>query len=252
MALWTWWNGDELPQLKTSPDFRSGVEQDVDLLRRLTSLDATEIRARLDGGHRAYVARIDETPVAYGWMASLGASIGELDLAFGLPGGDRYLWDFVTLPVWRGRGLYPRLLQAILASERGRAERFWIINAPENRASAAGIAKAGFQPASELSFLPDRGVGSLSPPAAERARVGADLLGVPLLEAVQEGRVLSPCWQCVVAAKHGDAANATCWPYQDGVPFDSPIPVCLTPNRCRSIAAPKGEAHARHRPLPAA
>jgi GNAT superfamily N-acetyltransferase len=216
VALWTWWKQDDLPHLSPNAAFRATVEDVDKLLVRLTSLAPAEVRARLDSGHRPYVGWIGATPVAYGWVASLAASIGELDLAFGLTAEDRYLWDFATLPEWRGRGIYPRLLQAILTHEGRYADRFWIINAPENRASAAGIAKAGFQPVSELSFRTDRGVGSLPTQAAERARIGASLIGVPLLEAVGAGLVLSPCWRCIVAANHR-GTTAACWPYQDGV-----------------------------------
>src|SRR5262249_35635739 len=45
---------------------------------------------------------------------------------------------------WRGLGIYPRLLQAILAREAGEAQRFWIGHVRENRASGRGIVKAGF------------------------------------------------------------------------------------------------------------
>jgi GNAT superfamily N-acetyltransferase len=191
------------------------VEHDACVLHPLTGLTAEEIEACLGAGHRAYVARLDGTPVAYGWVATLAAAIGELDVSFDLTPGDRYLWDFATLSAWRGHGLYPRLLQEILRQEGEDGPHFWIINAPENRASAAGIAKAGFSPVSDLAFGADRRVASHGPPT-ERAQLGAALLGVPLLEAVRDGRVLSPCWRCVVAATQ-TAAGASCWPYQDGV-----------------------------------
>ena len=219
MALWSWWQGDALPDLAPLPTFRAGVERDADVLHPLAGLAAQEIAARLGAGHRAYVARLDGTPVAYGWVATLAAAIGELDVAFALPPGDRYLWDFATLPAWRGRGLYPRLLQAILAQEGNDGRRFWIINAPENRASAAGIAKAGFRPVSELAFLADWRVGTEGQASDARARIGAALLGVPLLQAVADGRVVAPCWRCVVSARQ-QGGEAACWPYQGGVPGD--------------------------------
>jgi ribosomal protein S18 acetylase RimI-like enzyme len=58
----------------------------------------------------------------YGWVATRAASIGELSIAFTLPSGDRYLWDFATDPDQQGQGLYPRLLQAIVREEQ--ADRF--------------------------------------------------------------------------------------------------------------------------------
>jgi GNAT superfamily N-acetyltransferase len=233
MALWTWWLGDPSPERAPLPAFRAGRANDVDLLIRLTGLGAGEVRSRLESGHRAYVAWLDDRPTAYGWVASMAASIGELDLAFGLPAVDRYLWDFVTLPEWRGRGLYPRLLQAILAEESAGGRRFWIINAPENAASAAGIAKAGFRPVGELSFLADLGVGALPYRTDERARIGAQLLGVPLLEAARDCQVLSPCWRCVLGMKQDPAGEAACWPRQTELAGTC---TCGTGNRVRPSA----------------
>jgi hypothetical protein len=233
MALWTWWLGDPSPALAPLPAFRAGREDDLDLLVRLTGLDAGEVRSRLDSGHRAYVARLEDTPAAYGWVASMAASIGELDLAFGLAAADRYLWDFVTLPEWRGRGLYPRLLQAMLTAESAGGRRFWITNAPENAASAAGIGKAGFRPVGELSFLADLGVGTLPYQSDERARIGAALLGVPLLEAVRDGQVLSPCWRCVLGMKQDPGGGAACWPHRTEL---SGTCTCGAGDRVRPIA----------------
>lgn len=195
------------------PGFRADVTRDVDLLACLAKLDRTEITTRLEAGHRPYVGYLDGSPAAYGWVAAIAASIGELALEFDLNDQDRYLWDFATLPEWRGRGIYPHLLQAILRHEADHARRCWIIYAPENAASARGIAKAGFTAVSKLSFLASPGIGSVVRSTPDRARVGAGLLGVPLYEAVQAGQVISPCWRCVLE-KHGDGA---CWPPGEGV-----------------------------------
>jgi hypothetical protein len=66
---------------------------------------------------------------------------------------------------------------------------------------------------SDLSFLATGGAGTQAP-ATARARIGAALLGVPLLEAVREGRVISPCWRCVISAKH-TGSDAACWPVME-------------------------------------
>lgn len=211
MALATWWRGDALPPLAPLSGLTVDTTADVDAIARLTALERAEVAARLAAGHRIYVASLDGTPASYGWVATLGASIGELDLAFALPDCDRYLWDFVTLPVWRGRGIYPRLLQAIVTREGAGAERFWIIHAPENTASGAGITKAGFTAVGELSFLHDGGVGTVTAARHERAERGAALLGVALYDAVRDGRIVSPCWRCVIE-QHAPATGAACWP----------------------------------------
>jgi GNAT superfamily N-acetyltransferase len=210
MALWTWWPGDALPALVASDAFTAQPSTDLCRLSSLTGLDHAKVETRLAAGNRCYVASVGTASAAYGWVAAGEAAIGELDIAFRLAGSDRYLWDFQTLPEWRGRGLYPRLLQSILGGEGLANARFWIINAPENRASARGIDKAGFHVVGDLAFAKD-GRADLVPTADPvRARVGAALLGVPVIQAPAAGSV-SPCWCCVMdALRHHE--QAVCWP----------------------------------------
>jgi GNAT superfamily N-acetyltransferase len=217
MALATWWRGDALPTLAPLAGFRAGVTDDAALLAGLAALDPAEVRARLDGGHSPYVASLDGDPVAYGWVAGVGATIGELGVTFVLPPGDRYLWDFATLPAWRGRGVYPHLLRAIVAGEAD-AARLWIIHAPENPASARGIVKAGFAPVGELSFRADGAAGFRARGRPARARVGAALLRLPLLdEAGATVEPLAPCWHCAIEAARRELppTAAACWPDAD-------------------------------------
>lgn len=190
MALATWWATDTLIDLPPLASFQVELARDDAQLAALNRLTGAEIERRLSAGHRPYVGFMGETAVTYGWVATREASIGELDLNFPIASESRYLWDFATLPDWQGKGLYPRLLQAIVQAEQ--AERFWIIHAPENLPSGVGIQKAGFQAVGQLSFQHDQSLGLIPFAPLERARVGAALLGVPLIE---DG--LSPCWRCV-------------------------------------------------------
>ncbi|HEX2188813.1 MAG TPA: GNAT family N-acetyltransferase [Longimicrobiaceae bacterium] len=157
-----------------------------------------EVARRFAAGHRAYLAWWAGLPAAWGWVATRTAEIGELGSAFEIPAGDRYLWNFVTLPAHRGKGIYPRLLDAIVQAEGREAERFWIAYAPENHASAAGIRKAGFTTVAELSF------DAAGRPAVRELAEGGDavarMLGLPLAE-----EALSPCWHCARKATHPDA-----------------------------------------------
>jgi hypothetical protein len=157
---------------------------------RIAGLTSAEVQARRRAGHRPYAGYKDALAVTYGWVATCGASIGELSLTFSLPAGDRYLWDFATQPEWQGQGLYPSLLHAIVQAEG--TDRFWIIHAPENLPSGAGMQKAGFEAVGQLSFRPDGQVGLIPLARPDRAAVGAALLGVPLFA---DG--LSPCWRCM-------------------------------------------------------
>ena len=208
MALSTWWYDDPLPQLPLLPKFWAEESTDVQLLARLAHLGANEIYHRLTEGHRPYIAYLLSTPVAYGWVGTTGATIGELNLTFSIPTLDRYLWDFATLPEFRGRGIYPHLLQSIVISEMQRGvERFWIIYAPENKASGISIAKAGFHQLGKLTFLKSGGVGLVSNFLGERAEAGAGLFGVSLLYNFESG-FYSECWQCVI---NTSSLACSCW-----------------------------------------
>ena len=178
--LYAWWRGDPLPELPPLPGFRAARTDNIDNLSQLSGLDVRELEARIGSGDVPYVAWLEGEPVAYGWSARRRGKIGELVIEFEIPAGSRYLWDFVTLPAWRGKGVYPRLLQEILGVEGGEAERFWIGHHPENLASGRGISKAGFQVAGEVWVKAGRLV--LVPrDDPERARAGASLLQIPLL-----------------------------------------------------------------------
>lgn len=210
MSFATFWIEDTLPSISTLPEFTAGPTSDWGELVEINRITPAEVADRISKGHHPYVARMNGQPVAYGWLATSQVSIGELDINVELPSDDRYLWDFATLPDWQGRGIYPRLLQSILEQEIQNAKRFWIIHAPENLPSGAGMSKAGFEFVGQLSFTVDGKVG-LAPysDSIERARIGADLLQVPLIESV-----LAPCWNCgEMIAKHPEKADAdSCWP----------------------------------------
>jgi GNAT superfamily N-acetyltransferase len=156
-----------------------------------------DIERRMADGHRAWAAWRDDTIVAWGWVATQHAELGELQFRFIIPEGDRYLWNFVTVPSARGQGLYPRLLDAILQAEGREASRFWIAWAPENHASGSGIVRAGFSPVAELSFDDARrpAVRAIAPGGAALA---ARLLGLP-----EAAAPLARCWRCVRSAAHG-------------------------------------------------
>lgn len=223
MALASWWNADPLPKLPPLPGFHAAVANDSAALADLNRLPIAEVRARRRAGHLPYVGYLRGAPVAYGWVARRVASIGELGLNITLPNGDRYLWDFATLPAWQGRGIYPRLLQAILRREARAAERFWIIYAPENLPSGAGMWKAGFAPVADLSFDASRAVRLAPTGAIDRAHAATRLLSVPLVE-----DPLAPCWCCQAAE------DAACWPGQA-----SPAPACtcaIAPRPAPAIA----------------
>src|SRR5215207_8863437 len=117
MPFATWWRGDPLPELPSLPSFAARRVGDRAAIVRLTSLPEPIVEARIATEHDLFIATLADEQVGYGWLARRAGGIDELDFSFELPAGNAYLWDFVTLPAWRGRGVYPHLLQAILKAE---------------------------------------------------------------------------------------------------------------------------------------
>ncbi len=140
-----WWRGDPLPELPPLDGYRAAPTDDLALLARLVERDEAEMAARREEGNEAYVAYLESTPVAYGWVGRRIGRIYEVGLAWPLSERDRLLWDFKTLTPWRGQGLYPQLLQTILRAESASGERYWIGHRGDNVASKRGILKAGFR-----------------------------------------------------------------------------------------------------------
>lgn len=184
MDLATWWAGDPLIDLPPLMGFQVGLADDDVVLARINYLTTSQVKERRHAGHRPYIGYIGQKAVTYGWVATREAFIDELNLGFQVPAGDRYLWDFATLPRWRGKGLYyPRLLQTIVQAEH--AKRFWIIPSSEMLASEEGISKAGFGAVGQLSLQSDGKVGliprKMKLAESDRALIGAALLGIPLI-----------------------------------------------------------------------
>ena len=195
MALAIRHRDDPRPELTALEGLEVHHVWDAAFMAALQGRTEAEIAARMNAGHRAYVAWVHEAPAAWGWVATRIADIGELGTTFTLPTGERYLWNFVTLPSHRGMGLYPRLLEEIVRSESTEAERFWIAYAPENHASGAGIRKAGFTALAELSF-DAAGRAALQALVPDGGRVASRVLGLP-----EAADALAPCWRCVRAGR---------------------------------------------------
>ncbi|HET8523371.1 MAG TPA: GNAT family N-acetyltransferase [Thermomicrobiales bacterium] len=177
--FYAWWRGDPLPALPSIPDLNLEPVVSERLLADMTGLDIEEIQARIGRGHQPWLASLGSDPVGYGWMATRRADIGELGITLHLPPGNRYLWNFVTEPDWRGRGIYPQLIQAMIAGDTA-ASRFWIGHDVDNFASARGIIRAGFQSTGTLYRRTDGDFVLLTEGPVDRAAAAAALLDVPM------------------------------------------------------------------------
>jgi hypothetical protein len=171
-----WWRGDSLPALPSIAGLTIDPARHQRLVADLMQTPPAALQTRMQQGNQPWLARIAGEPVGWGWVASAHVAIGEINLSFNLPPGNRYLWDFVTLPPWRGRGIYSRMLQAILSREA--AERFWVGHDQFNVASARGIVKAGFISVGTVYRLPNRALTLVPTRPMERAEAAAALLNI--------------------------------------------------------------------------
>ena len=179
----TWWRGNSLPRLPEFAGLSIGP-MDEPLPDGIIDLEAGEMRQRMERGHRLWLARIESEPAGWGWSATRSFTVGELGIVRALPSGNRYLWDFVTLPSWRGRGIYPRLLQAIVTGET-EADRFWLGHDLPNEASRRGIAKAGFREVGVLFREPDGSFALVPTGPLHLVDATAALFDVPIAPARQ-------------------------------------------------------------------
>jgi GNAT superfamily N-acetyltransferase len=182
MPFATWWRGDALPDLAPLPTFSVRRETDTQSIMSLTHLSKRETNLRIQNGNLFSVAFVDDTPVAYGWIATREGGISGFHFSFPIPAKNCYLWDFSTLPEWRGRSIYPRLLQTIIQQEL-LIERFWIGYEPGNKASARGMTKAGFHVVSDFVISEGRILGLSLLDSSEYAKASANFFHLPIIAA---------------------------------------------------------------------
>jgi GNAT superfamily N-acetyltransferase len=182
MPFATWWRGDSFPELSPLSGLSVRSSTDTQMVIDLTSLTSKQIETRFRAGHRLYLAFLNGIPAAYGWVATREGGISEFRFSFPISNQTCYLWDFLTLPEWRGRGLYPRLIRAIVQQE-SHIERFWIGYAPGNDASQRGIQKAGFRIVSDLIITDNNQIiGITLFDDSRQARASADFLHLPVVK----------------------------------------------------------------------
>jgi GNAT superfamily N-acetyltransferase len=214
-----------MPLAVWQPDFlRRGVASfadlnvilphDVNRIAKLTQLPIAEVEQRFEEGNRIYVVQQVNQWIAYGWATSRQAIIGELGLTIQLDSANVYLWDFATLPAWRGKNVYPWLLQNITAQYANVAAQIWILSAPENLASWRGIERGGFKAVGDLKFLmPNLKIGFLHSPDSLLVQQAITIFQVERLENMIAAQAL-PCWHCAIQYREaGQQTLPACWTY---------------------------------------
>jgi RimJ/RimL family protein N-acetyltransferase len=176
--FYAWWRGDAQPVLAPPPGIVMAPSRNADDVAAAMGTGSDSVRERMQRDHQPWLMWMGDHPIGWGWVATSEAAIAELGVTLTLPPGHRYLWDFVILPAWRGRGLYPALLRTILSEEE--ATRFWIGHDAGNTASARGIAKAGFRKVGSVRRTTQDRLVFVPQGPSERALAAASLLGLPV------------------------------------------------------------------------
>lgn len=113
---------------------------------------------RFTEGHRCFgFVASDGTPLSYLWLTRRDQG-ARIPIGLGvnlLPGtDDAYIWDCRTDQAAQGRGLYRDGLRHLAALAKNEAAaNVWIDCAPDNIASRAGIAAAGFHQSTAWAIL---------------------------------------------------------------------------------------------------
>ena len=111
-------------------------------------------RGRFRDGGRCMIGIADDTVVFTAWIACRSLRIDELRRDWRIPEASAVVYDVVTIPAWRGKGVYPEALRRIAGALSGEGIRdMWIYAEAENTASRRGILKAGFVPRGEVSCV---------------------------------------------------------------------------------------------------
>ena len=108
---------------------------------------------RLARGCRCFAVFEGEEVTAYGWLSSRTEWIGEIRLEIKPGAGEGYVWNCLTLPAHRRRGMFRAVLVRIssVLKEEG-AGRLWIASGGTGAEKA--LPDAGFQPVLLLGESP--------------------------------------------------------------------------------------------------
>jgi GNAT superfamily N-acetyltransferase len=108
--------------------------------------DATYRRRFVTGG-RALVGYRDSDIVITAWLANGTLRIDELAFDWHLPDAALAVYDVVTMPAWRGQGIYTAALRHLSSLLADNARELWIYADQRNTASLRGIRRAQFSTA---------------------------------------------------------------------------------------------------------
>ena len=145
---------DPVPTVRpdVAADFRRASPDDLPALAAAYEGNTkAALSWRFERGLSCYTAWVEGILAAYGWVSFEEEYVGELNLRIRLVPGEAYIWDCVTLPVFRKNHLYSALLTYMVkALRKSELRRVWIGADLDNLGSQRGIARAGFRSVADL------------------------------------------------------------------------------------------------------
>ena len=142
--------------------------------------DGDLVASRFDRGCLCYAVWIDGAVAGFGWLSRGPEWIGELQLEIKPRERETYIWNCVTLPEHRRRGVFRSLVAGMSAAARRLgANRVWIgsVDIPAERA----LAPLGFRPALYFSVATIAGLHLMRVSGSADAALaahGSEVLGV--------------------------------------------------------------------------
>ncbi len=134
-------------------------------------------QARLDRSEEFWTAQHDTRIVSYCWATNAAVEIGEIRSIIQPRADEIYLYDAFTFTEYRGRNLYPALLQRILQHSREAGlRRALIFVLSDNIASIRGVEKAGFREFQRVTYNSLLGFNRYTYRPRLSAAAGVDLL----------------------------------------------------------------------------
>ena len=156
--------------------------------------EAELAEVRFARGCRCFAAWEGADVIAYGWLSRRPEWIGEVRLEIAPAAADAYVWNCVTLPGHRRRGLFRALLVFICARSREESRfRLWIASAGGGAEKA--VVDAGFSPVlalNEQRLAGWRRLAASGAPGSEPDAVAAARAGLALGRRTVIGRRPAP------------------------------------------------------------
>ena len=179
VTLWAADLDDWRPPPDLSPfEVREVLPGDVAGVIKAMGGEGELVRLRLARGCRCFaivandgVAGEGEDVMGYGWLSSGAEWIGEIRLEVNPERGEAYVWNCLTLPEHRRRGMFRALLVRICAVLQAEGvARLWIASARGGTLNT--LAAAGFRPVLAISESNLAGLRLLRTSAASAAHPG--------------------------------------------------------------------------------